>query len=66
MVNFISIEQRIKSYLQQNANDKNELKITHEDIAIDLGSSREVISRNLRKLAEEGIITQKRGHIKLI
>ena len=64
-VNFISIEQRIKSYLQQNANNDGEIKTTHETIAVDLGSSREVISRNLKALAKEGIIIQKRGYIKL-
>ena len=66
MVNFISIEQRIKSYLQQNANDNGELSITHEQIAIDLGSTREVISRNLKNLSLEGVLVQNRGHIKLI
>ena len=64
-VNFISIEQRIKSYLQQHASDKGLLKVTHEQIAIDLGSSREVISRNLKKLSSEGEIEQRRGSIKI-
>ncbi len=65
-VNFVSIEQRIKSYLQQHSGDDGTLKVTHEQIAVELGSSREVISRNLKKLAEEGEIIQMRGKIKLV
>ncbi len=64
-VNFISIEQRIKSYLQQHADDDGLLNVTHEQIAVDLGSSREVISRHLKKLAAEGEIQQKRGSIQI-
>ncbi len=66
MVNFVSIEQRVISYLQQNSDDNGEIITTHEKIAVDLGSSREVISRKLGKLASSGVIIQKRGHIKLI
>jgi CRP/FNR family transcriptional regulator len=66
MVNFISIEQRILSYLQQNVDEKRVLKTTHENIAIELGSTREVISRNLGKLQKRGVVELKRGHIKLI
>lgn len=65
-VNFVSIEQRLKSYLQQHAGDDGVLNVTHEKIAIDLGSSREVISRNLKKLSSEGEIRQKRGSIKIL
>ena len=65
-VNFVSIEQRLKSYLQQHSDSSGEIHTTHEQIAIELGSSREVISRNLKKLSEEGEIEQKRGKIKLI
>lgn len=65
-VNFISIEQRLKSYLQQHCDAEGRLHMTHEQIAIDLGSSREVVSRNLKKLASEGEIKQKRGSIKIL
>ena len=65
-VNFLSIEQRLKSYLQQHAGEGGVLRATHEQIAIDLGSSREVISRNLKKLVGDGEIIQKRGSIKIL
>ncbi len=63
MLIFISIEDRILEYLKQNAGDKGEIKTTHEKMAIDLGSSREVITRQLKKMAEKNIIRLERGKI---
>lgn len=63
MLIFISIEERIMEYLKQNAGDKGEVKTTHEKMAIDLGSSREVITRQLKKMAEKGLIKLGRGKI---
>lgn len=65
MLIFISIEERIMEYLKQNSNDKGEVETTHEKMAIDLGSSREVITRQLKKMAEKGMIVLGRGKIKL-
>jgi len=65
MLIFESIEERIMTYLQHNANAQNEIKATHEKMAIELGSSREVITRQLRKMAEKGLIELKRGKILL-
>ena len=63
MLIFISIEQRILEYLHENANKDGEVKTTHEKMAIELGSSREVITRQLRKMAEKDLLTLKRGKI---
>lgn len=65
MLIFISIEERILEYIKQNANDKREVRTTHEKMAIDLGSSREVITRQLKKMAEKGILRLERGKIVL-
>ena len=42
-----------------------ELKITHEAIAHHLGTAREVVTRMLKYLQEEGMITLSRGSIRL-
>ncbi|MDD5017793.1 MAG: Crp/Fnr family transcriptional regulator [Eubacteriales bacterium] len=63
MVAFVSIEERILEYLAENSNDLGEVKTTHEKMAIDLGSSREVISRQLKKMAEKNMLTINRGKI---
>jgi CRP/FNR family transcriptional regulator len=65
MLIFESIEERVMTYLQHNANAQHEIKTTHEKMAIELGSSREVITRQLRKMAEKGLIELKRGKILL-
>jgi CRP/FNR family transcriptional regulator len=63
MLLFISIEERILEYLKQNANEKGEVRTTHEKMAIDLGSSREVVTRQLRKMAEKDLLCLERGKI---
>ena len=65
---FFSLDERITDYLleQGRYQDSNILYITHENIANELGSSREVISRILKKFEKEGKIEVSRGKIKLI
>ena len=63
MLIFESIEERVMTYLQQYANAAGEVKTTHEKMAVELGSSREVITRQLKKLAEKGLIELKRGKV---
>lgn len=43
-----------------------ELILTHEDLANDLGSAREVVTRMLKYLRNEGLIELSRGKIKLL
>ncbi len=42
------------------------LQITHEQLAVELGTAREVVSRLLSELKRQGIITQKRGSIVIL
>lgn len=65
---FNSMEDRIKKYIRNKAwTTKSELlQVSHADIAIDLHSSRVVISRIMKKLELDGFIEQRRGSIKLL
>lgn len=65
---FFSLDERITNYLleQSRYSDSNILYITHESIANELGSSREVISRILKKFEKDGKIEVFRGKIKII
>ena len=63
MLIFISIEERILEYLKQNSNDDGEVKTTHEKMAVDLGTSREVITRQLGRMAEKDMLILERGKI---
>lgn len=65
MLLFESIEERVMTYLQHNANADGEVKATHEKLAVELGSSREVITRQLKKMADKGLLELKRGKVLL-
>lgn len=43
-----------------------DLYLTHEDIAQELGTAREVVSRSLKAFERRGWITTARGHVRLI
>lgn len=67
-VTFNSIENRIIDYFNLKLIDNNGVKIiytTHEKIAADIGSSREVVSRSLKSLEKRGILELGRGKIKI-
>lgn len=65
---FFSLNERITDYLLEQSRYKNSssLYITHENIANELGSSREVISRILKKFEKDGKVEISRGKIKII
>lgn len=65
---FMSFERRLAIFLtdEMKKAEKNEIKITHEEIAIKIGSVREVVSRNLKKLEQMGLISLGRGSIKIL
>jgi len=53
---FTKLDSRILSYLKEKSSIQNskQIKVTHKQIALDLGSSREVISRTIKKLEIDG------------
>ena len=65
---FMSFDQRLAAYLIEASDRTNSLdiKITHEQIAQDLNSAREVVSRMLKHFAKEGYVHLSRVKIHLI
>ncbi|MDX1733928.1 MAG: Crp/Fnr family transcriptional regulator [Halioglobus sp.] len=61
-----SIEQRLVQYLLQYAGTDGRVSATHQDIATEIGSVREVVSRHLRAFSERGWIDTGRGSIRLL
>lgn len=59
-----SIEQRLAKYLLLQPD--NQIAITHQDLALEIGSAREVVSRHLKRFESEGWIKLGRGHIELL
>jgi CRP/FNR family transcriptional regulator len=67
-VAFESLDTRLLRYLsdREHALDTNEFHITHQQIAQELNSSREAVSRLLKKLENSGHIQLGRNRIKII
>lgn len=64
-----SIDQRLSAALIAHSEDtesKNLISLTHEQLAIEIGSAREVVSRRLANLEKKNIIEKQRGYIKIV
>ncbi|MGD1846779.1 MAG: Crp/Fnr family transcriptional regulator [Salibacteraceae bacterium] len=62
---FDGIDTRLRNYLTQRARatGSNTLHATHKQIADDLGTAREVVSRLLKAMEVDGEVELKRGHL---
>jgi CRP/FNR family transcriptional regulator len=65
-VTFRRMDIRVASLLLERSRLNNPVRITHQEMAAELGSSREVISRLLENLARQGIIRVLRGSIEIL
>lgn len=60
------LRDRVLSFLLCNCDSKGQIEVTHEEIALHLGSAREAISRELSHLRQENLIETRRGKIQLL
>jgi CRP/FNR family transcriptional regulator, anaerobic regulatory protein len=65
-VAFRRLDTRIAAFLLERSREENLIHITHQEIAAELGSSREVISRILEDFASLGLIRSTRGLIEVL
>lgn len=65
---FMSLDRRLATHLLESAaiDQSDSITTTHEAVAKDLGTAREVITRMLNRFQEEGLIELSRGEITLI
>ena len=63
-VTFGKMDERLSDYLIEKS-ENSKLKITHQEIADDLGTSREVVSRLLKEFERQGIVRLSRNSIEL-
>lgn len=62
-VAFRSMESRLAMLLVNHADDEHLIRMRHEDIAAELGTAREVVSRILENFGRHGVIELSRGQI---
>ncbi|HFE39593.1 MAG TPA: Crp/Fnr family transcriptional regulator [Gammaproteobacteria bacterium] len=62
-VTFQRMEVRLAAYLVKMTKQQPNLNITHHEIAADLGTSREVVSRSLKDFDKHGWISMGRGEL---
>ncbi|WP_052694314.1 Crp/Fnr family transcriptional regulator [Aquitalea pelogenes] len=65
-VSFGRIDQRLAACLLQRARGQAALSTTHQELAAELGSAREVISRQLKEFERRGWIRLGRGQLQLL
>lgn len=65
-VAFRKLDQRLAEFLLLRGRQTNPIKITHQEIAAELGSSREVISRILDDFSGQRSIRSSRGRIEIV
>jgi CRP/FNR family transcriptional regulator len=65
---FMSMDKRLAVFLwdEISKTDDDTVHLTHEQVARDVGSAREVVSRMLKYFSSEGIVELSRGGIKVL
>ncbi len=65
---FRAMDERLEFHLNriQETTGSADLKLSHQEIAYDLNTSREVISRLLKKMEQRGLVKLHRNHIELL
>jgi CRP/FNR family transcriptional regulator, anaerobic regulatory protein len=63
---FKSIEEKLTHKLKELQDKNGEIALTHKDLAIQIGTAREVVSRTLKQWERSGKVALSRGKIKII
>lgn len=65
---FMGVDRRVAIFLwdEMVRRDQPVLRMTHDEIARNIGSAREVVTRVLKYLSEEGAVALKRGRVEIV
>jgi CRP/FNR family transcriptional regulator, anaerobic regulatory protein len=63
---FQRMDRRVASFLLNRAKSLNPIRVTHQEIAAELGSSREVVSRILEDFSQKGWVEVGRGTVEIL
>lgn len=64
-ISFGRVDQRLAAFLLEKADDQGVLSQTHQTLARELGTAREVVSRMLKEFEKRGLVQLGRGRIAL-
>jgi len=64
-VAFHPIERRLATCLLARADEAGTVRITHQEIAVELGTAREVVSRHLKRLESSGLVALGRSTVQV-
>ena len=64
---FAKFDKRLAGFLldEYDKTGRPEIRMTHEQIAVQISSAREVVARMLKRFASDGFVEMKRGSIRL-
>jgi CRP/FNR family transcriptional regulator len=65
-VAFSRIDKRLAQKILALASPEGELQLTHHELAVELGTAREVITRQLRAFQEKGYVDLDRGRVRIL
>jgi len=65
-ISFSKLDVRLAKFLLENSSVNTPLITTHQALAVELGSAREVISRQLKEFEKNGLVKLSRGKIQII
>lgn len=63
---FRKMDERVIELLLKKNNESNQIEMTHEEISMELGTAREVVSRIMKLLEKEGLVELSRGKILIV
>jgi CRP/FNR family transcriptional regulator len=64
-VAFTSIRERLARVLVDRAGEGDVVQATHQELAVAIGSAREVVSRRLEAMASTGLVENERGRVRI-
>lgn len=64
-VAFVRIDTRLAQRLLELAGNGDEIELTHQELAVELGTAREVVSRALKDFERRGLVRLARGHVEI-
>jgi len=63
---FRKLDERLIELLLEKTRERKFWEVTHDEVALELGTAREVVSRLLKELEREGLLKLGRGRIEVV